>query len=82
MNRGKITVVKIQDIVDFFNKVPAGDGPVRLNACTVIDNPQKFVESHIQTLLKNPGKPTFKAYYDRLLRFYKIRKEKWEEQNK
>ncbi len=43
----------------------------RLNTCTVIKDPEKFVEAHLSFLKSNSGKRGYLPYYERLLIFYK-----------
>ena len=42
----------------------------RLNKCTVVNDPELFVRSHLAYLKRNKKNRTYLAYYDRLLFFY------------
>lgn len=49
-------------------------GPVRLDACTVVNDPALMIRTHCDILAANPGKTVFRPYYDRLLLLYKTLK--------
>ena len=53
--------------------IPAG--PVRLDACTVVNDPATMIRSHCEILAANPKNNVFRPYYDRLLSLYTILKE-------
>lgn len=48
------------------------------SGCELIENPKRFVESHIAYLEANPGNPRYKPYYERLLKYYNYVREQRE----
>lgn len=63
---------KYEEIKNHFDSVKIPDEPIRLNVCTVINNPKKFVESHLNYLKDKDNKPTFYPYVQRLRKFAEI----------
>jgi hypothetical protein len=66
-NKEKITPWKgMEDLITFFDNrvIPSDD--IRLNECTIISDPEKFVQSYIEIVKANDGKETYKPYFDRL----------------
>lgn len=61
---------KLQEIEGYFNDNPPPDQPYRLNVCTMINNPKKFVKSHISYLKANSGNLRFMPYFERLNTYY------------
>ncbi len=57
---------EISGLETYFKNTKLPAGPVRLNNCTVIDDPQKFVNNHLEMVKQNNGKPWFKVYLERL----------------
>ena len=76
----EISNTPLETIIEFFNGKQLESDPIRLNQCTVIENQERFLASHIATLRANSGKKKFVAYYDRLNQFYHIKKKQWEQQ--
>lgn len=48
--------------------------PTRLNDCSVVMNPRRFVESHLAVLRYNMNNEKYKPYYDRLVNLKQILK--------
>lgn len=64
--------MNLKQLIEFFDKQKLKNEPIRLNQATVISNPEKFVESHLNYLKSNKGNRIYKPYFDRLLQLYKI----------
>ena len=57
--------LKLSEIEEIF-KGKKIKGPIKLNKCETIIEPDKFIKSHIQLLKSNPGKKNLLPYYERL----------------
>jgi len=69
--------ISIKQIIEHLENSEFPD-KVQLNESVIIVNPRRFYENHVEVLRRNPGNPTFKPYYDRLLIFYNQVKQ-WQE---
>lgn len=75
MLKNNINEIKLKTLVDFFNKTKLPKKPFRLNQAEVINNCEKFVESHLAVLKANRGNKAMLPYFLRLKNFYlKIKK--------
>ncbi len=68
--------MKIKELEEFFNSVELPTEWVRLNEGEVCINAQKMVETHLETLKKNPGNRAFLPYHTRLMKLVEYIKEK------
>jgi len=59
-------------ITGFLQKYKHNGSQIILSECEVINDYDKFVESHISALKANSGNKTFSPYYSRLVKLYKI----------
>lgn len=46
--------------------------PIRLDKCTILNDHEKFVQSHISYLDNNSGNPAYLPYYQRLVKYYEL----------
>lgn len=69
-------VIRLAELIVFFDSHKLDEEPFRLNAGSVITNKSKFVASHIEYLKSNSGNTTFRPYYDRLIQLYNHEKNK------
>lgn len=60
--------INLSEIKEFFDSRPNLE-PYR-SGCELIEDPKRFVESHIAYLETNSGKPGYLPYYNRLLNYY------------
>jgi len=58
-------MISVDELETFFNSAQL-PSRVQLNACTVITDVPKMIDSHIATLRANPKKMSFLPYYQRL----------------
>lgn len=56
----------VEDLIKFFDNRVIPSERIRLNECTIISDPEKFIQSYIEIVKANNGKETFKPYFDRL----------------
>lgn len=63
---------EIQQIELSLKAYPITKTCYKLNNWTIIDEPQKFVDSHLDTLKANNGNPTYQPYLTRLQLFVKL----------
>lgn len=62
----------IEAMETFFSFVILPGEPVRLNGCAIIEDVNKFINTHLATIKANNGNPTFAPYYDRLVELKNI----------
>jgi len=67
--------IKLKDLEDFFKDKDFGSEEFQLDQCTLIQNQNQFVESHLRVLRANTGNKTAMPYYNRLVKFYKMKKQ-------
>lgn len=58
----------IDELEQFFNKIKISIQEIQLDQCTYITNIKQFVDSHIVITNHNNGNPTYKPYYNRLVK--------------
>jgi uncharacterized protein DUF6965 len=63
---------KLDEIEKYFNTNGILEGEVKIDRTTTIVNPVLFVESSIATLKRNSGKKVYRPYFDSLLKYYNI----------
>lgn len=63
---------RINQIIKYFEENGIPEDEFKIDKCSVIKDPKKFVESHISTLLANPGNLTFLPYFERLNKYYEF----------
>lgn len=68
--------IKLKELEGFFKNKKLGKEPFRLDQCSVIEDQKQFVESHLSVLRANTGNKVAMPYYHRLVKFYKIIKDK------
>jgi hypothetical protein len=66
------TLWKIEELEAFFKRSAIPNQPIRLNQCSVINNPHLFIKGHLATVKHNNGKRTFLPYLKRLEQFREI----------
>jgi hypothetical protein len=66
------TLWKIEELEAFFKRSAIPTQPIRLNQCSVINNPHLFIKGHLATVKHNNGKRTFLPYLKRLEQFREI----------
>jgi hypothetical protein len=66
-------MITAQELIEYFETAQLPGDPVRLNQCTVISDPKKFVASHLANL-KNEQMPERmrKSFAERLLTYKNI----------
>ena len=57
---------EIEELEAFFNRVTLPTKPIRLNQCSLINNPRLFIDGHLATVKYNNGNRTFLPYLKRL----------------
>lgn len=57
---------EIKELEDFFDSITLPTSPVKLNACTIILDVSKFINSHMSTIKSNNGILIYKPYLSRL----------------
>lgn len=57
---------EVLDIIRFFEAKPINQ-PFHLNGQTKVENPQKFVEAHLETVKSNNGNPAYRPYLENLI---------------
>ncbi len=62
----------IQEIEDYFNSIKLPKGPIQLNKCTTIEDPELYVKASISIIKRNTGNRTYYPYYKRLVLFKEI----------
>lgn len=72
----------LDEIEQFFEEHGVPKKEFRLDAATVIKDPQKFVAGSISFLKNNSGNPTFVPYYQRLHKYYQYVKSQMERKDK
>ena len=60
---------QVEELESFFKDIKLPDVPIKLNIFTTILNPALFVDSHLDIVRAQNGKPTYKPYLDRLIKF-------------
>jgi hypothetical protein len=74
----KLNENNLKAVISFFDKNPPPDIPMRLNVCTVVNDPKKMVSTHIATCKtyykSNKGNYRVGAYWERLITVGKITK--------
>jgi hypothetical protein len=60
------TLWEIDELETFFKSVTIPTQPIRLNQCSIINNPRLFINGHLTTVKNNNGKRTFLPYLKRL----------------
>jgi hypothetical protein len=60
------TLWEIDELETFFKSVTIPTQPIRLNQCSIINNPRLFIKGHLATVKHNNGKRTFLPYLKRL----------------
>lgn len=63
---------KIDELEIFFNSATIPNQPIKLNQCSVINNPRLFISGHLATVRNNNGKQTYLPYLYRLEQFREI----------
>lgn len=66
------TLWEIDELEIFLKSVTIPTEPIRLNQCSVINNPILFISGHLATVKYNNGKRTFLPYLYRLEQFREI----------
>lgn len=56
----------IVELEHFFKSATISKGPIRLNGHTTIIDPKKIIDSHLEIVKAQKGKPVYRPYYDRL----------------
>ena len=56
----------IQEFEAFYNTIPLPEEPLRLNQCSVINDVDKMVNSHLTIIRANNGKKVYLPYLERL----------------
>lgn len=59
----------IQELRQYFNFKGVDTDPLVLNAWTKIENPRKFVRSHLAMIISQNGNKTYQPYLERLYEF-------------
>ena len=62
----------IKELEQFFSKTPLPEHPIKFDRCTTIINLSKFIDSHLDIVRAQNGKPTYRPYLDRLLIFKEL----------
>lgn len=57
---------EIKELEDFFESITLPKKPIKLNACTIILDVSKFINSHLSTIKSNKGNLIYKPYLSRL----------------
>lgn len=57
---------EITELETYFENTILPIGPIKLNQCAIITNINNFINTHLETLKTNNGKPTFEPYLNRL----------------
>lgn len=57
---------EIKELEDFFESITLPKKPIKLNACTIILDVSKFINSHLSTIKSNNGNLIYKPYLSRL----------------
>lgn len=57
---------EIKELEDFFESITLPKKPIKLNACTIILDVSKFINSHMSTIKSNNGNLIYKPYLSRL----------------
>jgi hypothetical protein len=68
---GHRPAITLNEIEAYFQENEIPPGPIRLDHCTRIHDPEKFVEAAILTLRAHPGNRCYQPYYEQLVQFYK-----------
>jgi len=63
---------EVEELEAFFNCATIPTIPIRLNQCSLINNPHLFINGHLATVKHNNGKRTFLPYLKRLEQFREI----------
>ena len=58
---------EIASIEEFFNNTNLPTKPIKPNAWSTITDCQKYIDSHLNVVKANNGKPTFQPYLERLI---------------
>jgi hypothetical protein len=56
----------VYDLITYFESIKLPIGPIKLNEATTINEPLKFIESHLFTTFNNDGNPIFEPYLNRV----------------
>ncbi len=62
----------VADLIKLVREMTPPDGPFRLSGAEVIQDPKKFIQSHISIIEANYGKELSRPYAARLNKFYKL----------
>ena len=62
----------ITELEEFFKSTPIPDGPIILGPGETIINTHKFIDSHLAVIRRKNGIPTFRPYFDRLVKLKEI----------
>jgi hypothetical protein len=73
LKRAKINPWPIAELEEFFRDAKLPEGPINLPDTTMrIINVPLFVKSHLSTIKKHNGNPTYLPYYERLVKFKEL----------
>jgi len=57
---------EIKEIENCFNRISVPESPIRLNSYSLIEDPAKFIHSHMEIIKANNGNSTYLPYLKRL----------------
>lgn len=62
----------VKTLAKWYKDAALPEGPVRLDACTVIEDVPRFVSTHLEVATAKNGLPAFRVFYDRLINFKSV----------
>jgi len=68
----------LSEIEEYLSKKDL-NAPVRIDKCSVVENPKKMIKSHLSFLKHNSGNKAYMPYYNRLLNLCKKLKDEDQE---
>ncbi len=63
---------EIKELESCFNRISVPESPIRLNSCSLIEDPAKFIHSHLDIIKANNGNSTYLPYLKRLQEFMQL----------
>jgi hypothetical protein len=61
--------MRFEQVEEFYKTATIPKGPIKLNKWSTIEDPQKFVDFHLNAIRKHRGVRTYLPYFERLVEF-------------
>ena len=74
--------ISVKTLSDYFKDYEFTDDEIEISPCETILNIELFDQTHLTAIKNNSGNKTFKPYYDRLVKLYKLLNLEWDANEK